>query len=49
MSRTRVLPDEVWDRVEPLLPPCKGAMGRPTEEHRLLVEGAVYRNRTGIA
>ena len=49
MSRTRVLTDEMWDRVEPLLPPCKGAMGRPMKDHRLLVEGAVYRYRTGIA
>ena len=49
MSRTRVLTDEMWDRVEPLLPPCKGTMGRPMKDHRLLVEGAVYRYRTGIA
>ena len=49
MSRTRVLTDEMWDRVESLLPPCKGAMGRPMRDHRLLVEGAVYRYRTGIA
>ncbi len=49
MSRTRVLTDEMWDRVEPLLPPVKGAMGRPMKDHRLLVEGAVYRYRTGVA
>jgi transposase len=31
------------------LPPVKGAMGRPMRDHRLLVEGAIYRFRTGVA
>ena len=44
-----VLTDEMWARVEPVLPPVKGAMGRPMREHRSLVEGAIYRYRTGIA
>ena len=44
-----VLSDEMWARVEPVLPPVKGAMGRPMREHRSLVEGAIYRYRTGIA
>jgi transposase len=44
-----LLSDEMWARVEPLLPPVKGAMGRPMREHRHLVEGAIYRYRTGIA
>jgi transposase len=48
MSRTGVLSDEMWARIEPLLPPVKGAMGRPMRDHRLLVEAAVYRYRTGI-
>ena len=39
----------MWARVEPLLPPVKGAMGRPMREHRLLVEAAIYRYRCGIA
>jgi transposase len=49
MSRTVVLSDEMWARVEPVLPPMKGAMGRPMVDHRRLVEGAIYRYRTGVA
>jgi transposase len=48
MTRAGVLTDEMWARIEPVLPPVKGAMGRPMREHRLLVEGAIYRYRTGI-
>jgi transposase len=44
-----LLSDEMWARVEPLLPPVKGALGRPMREHRYLVGGAIYRYRTGIA
>lgn len=43
------LSDEMWARIEPVLPPVKGAVGGPMCEHRRLVEGAVYRYRTGIA
>ena len=49
MTRTAVLSDEMWARIEPVLPPVKGPMGRPMRDHRVLVEGAVYRYRTGIA
>jgi transposase len=49
MTRMTLLSDEMWARVEPLLPPVKGAMGRPMREHRYLVEGAIYRYRTGVA
>ena len=49
MSRTEVLTDEMWARIEPLLPPLKGAMGRPRSPYRPLVEGAIYRLRTGMA
>ena len=49
MTRMAVLSDEMWARIEPVLPPAKGAMGRPMREHRSLVEGAVYRYRTGVA
>jgi len=44
-----VLSDEMWAQIEEVLPPVKGAMGRPMRGHRLLVEGAIYRYRTGIA
>ena len=49
MTRAGVLSDEVWGRIESVLPPEKGAMGRPSTPHRRAVEGAIYRYRTGIA
>jgi len=49
MSRTAVLSDEMWARIEPVLPLLKGPMGKTMKPHRLLVEGAIYRLRTGIA
>ncbi len=39
----------MWAQIESVLPPVKGAMGRPMRDHRLLVEGAIYRYRTGVA
>lgn len=38
--------DEVWSVVEPLLPPVRGR-GRPWSDHRLAVEGMVWKYRTG--
>ena len=49
MSRTQALTDEMWARIEPLLPPLKGAMGRPMTPHRTLVEGSIFRLRAGLA
>jgi transposase len=49
MTRAAVLSDDMWARIEPLLPPVKGAMGKPMKPHRPLVEGAIYRYRTGVA
>ncbi len=49
MTRAAVLSDDMWARIEPLLPPLKGAMGKPMRPHRPLVEGAIYRYRTGVA
>lgn len=49
MTRSAVLTDEMWSRIEPALPPVKGRMGRPMRDHRLLVEGAIYRFRSGVA
>jgi transposase len=51
MSRTAVLTDEMWARIEPLLPPEKGPMGplfRPFRPHRQVIEGAIFRLRTGV-
>ena len=48
MSRGPVLTDEMWARIEPLLPPLKGPMGPPFRPHRPAVEGMIYRVRAGI-
>jgi transposase len=48
MSRTRSLTDEQWARIEPLLPPLKGPMGKTMKPHRPCVEGAIYKLRTGV-
>jgi transposase len=43
-----VLSDEVWARIEPLLPAQYGK-GRPFRDHRQVIEGIVFRYRCGIA
>lgn len=49
MSRSAVLTDAQWARIEPLMPSSVGQRGRPFREHRQVVEGIVYRFRTGVA
>ena len=49
MSRTAVLSDAQWERISELLPSSTGLVGRPFRDHRQVVEGIVYRYRTGIA
>ena len=49
MSRTRVLTDAQWSRIAPLMPSSDGKQGKPFRDHRQVVEGIVYRYRTGIA
>jgi transposase len=49
MSRLEVLTDAQWEQIEPLLPSNRGLRGHPFKSHRLLVEGIIYRFRTGIA
>jgi transposase len=48
MSREPVISDEVWARIEPLLPAVKGPMGSPFRPHRPVIEGVIHRLRTGI-
>jgi transposase len=48
MARTAVLTDEQWARIAPLMPCSEGLRGRPFRGHRQVVEGIVYRYRTGI-
>jgi len=47
MSRDRELTDEQWAALEPHLPPQRAATGRPAKEHRTVVEGILWRLRTG--
>lgn len=49
MSRSAVLSDAQWDRIESLMPSSDGQRGRPFRDHRQVVEAIVYRYRTGIA
>lgn len=49
MSRTAVLTDADWARIEPLMPSSDGQRGRPFRDHRQVIEGIFYRLRTGIA
>ena len=49
MSRSAVLTDAQWARVEPLMPSSDGQRGRPFRDHRQVIEGIGYRLRTGVA
>lgn len=49
MTRAAVLKDAQWARIEPLLPSSDGQRGRPFRDHRQVIEGIIYRFRTGIA
>ena len=43
------LPDSVWERMEPLIPPPKSKVGRPrTVDPRRIAEGIFYVLRTGM-
>ena len=48
MSRTAVLDDRMWARIEPLLPSSDGRRGRPFRDHRQVLEGIVFRLRKGV-
>jgi len=47
MSRDQVLTDPQWALIEPLLPSSKGKASRPFRDHRQVLEGIVFRYRTG--
>ena len=49
MSRSTVLKDTDWARIEDLLPSSDGRRGHPFRDHRQVIEGIIYRYRTGIA
>ena len=41
------LTDSEWERLEPLLPPEKPETGRPNIDHRRIINGILWRERTG--
>jgi transposase len=41
------LTDEQWDRLRPHLPAQKPATGKPNHDHRVVVEGILWRLRAG--
>ncbi len=47
MSRDQVLTDAQWAVIAPLLPSTKGKRSRPFRDHRQVIEGIVFRYRTG--
>ena len=49
MPRAALLSDAGWARIEPLMPCSDGRRGRPFRSHRQVLEGIIYRFRTGIA
>ena len=49
MSRFQMLSDAQWSLIVGMLPRPTGRKGRPFSDARLMVEGIVYRYRTGIA
>ena len=43
----RTLTDHQWEQLEPLLPPQRSGRGRPNQDHRLVIDGILWRYRTG--
>src|SRR5689334_4459627 len=41
------LSDREWALLEPLLPPQKPATGRPAKDHRRIIDGILWIDRTG--
>jgi transposase len=42
------LTDRQWERLAPLLPPQKPATGRPNHDHRQVLNGILWRLKTGV-
>ena len=42
-----ILTDEQWERIHPLLPPQKPTTGRPSKDHRTVVNAILWIDRTG--
>ena len=41
------LTDQEWERLQPLLPAEKPERGRPNTDHRRIIDGILWRERTG--
>ncbi len=41
------LTDQQWEKLQPLLPPQKPKTGRPAEDHRRIINGILWLDRTG--
>lgn len=48
MNKRHELTDAQWERIKPLLPPEKPATGRTNLEHRTVLNGMIFRAKTGI-
>ena len=46
MSR-KDLTDAQWERLRPLLPPQRAGRGRPAKDHRPIINGLLWLDRTG--
>jgi transposase len=47
MGHRGELTDQEWERLEPLLPAEKPRTGRPNVDHRWIINGILWRERTG--
>jgi transposase len=47
MGHRGELSDQEWERLEPLLPAEKPETGRPNVDHRRIINGILWRERTG--
>jgi transposase len=48
MRRRHELTDQQWEQLAPLLPPERPATGRPNHDHRTILNGILWRLRTGV-
>lgn len=46
-SRRHEMKDRHWERLKGLLPPQKPTTGRPAEDHRKIINGILWKLRTG--
>ena len=47
MTRRHELTEEQWAELEPLLPPAKPETGKPNHDHRTILNGILWKLRTG--